>query len=133
MSQKNIFTFSRIALFIIYFWFGLLKVLGLSPATPMVHGLFEKMSMGILIPFDLFIILFGAFEMLIGILFLIGKFRRITLILFVLHMITTIFPLFIMGGMVWDSFGTPTLEGQYIVKNLALIAIVLHLYKRKDE
>jgi uncharacterized membrane protein YkgB len=34
--------FSRISIFIIFFYFGLLKVLNLSPASPLVEALLNK-------------------------------------------------------------------------------------------
>src|SRR5438128_760915 len=122
--------FARFALFLIYFWFGLLKVVGVSPASPMVEHLFEK-TMAHMLPFmsfGLFIVLFGLFEMLIGILFLVPGKEKTATVLFVLHMVTTTLPLFMMGGEIWTGFLTPTLEGQYIIKNLALIACVLTIY-----
>lgn len=120
MLQKNHSIFvSRLALFVVYFWFGLLKVVGMSPASEMVENL-----LGITMPFfpfSTFIILFGLFEMLIGALFFIPKWEKFAVSLFAIHMFTTSLPLFFMGE-VWTSMFVPTLEGQYIVKNLALIA-----------
>ncbi len=116
---------SRIALFVIYFWFGVLKVIGQSPASPMVHGLLLKTMP--FIPFNIFIILFGLFEVLIGILFIIPNLERWALILFALHMLTTILPLFMMSE-VWTHMFVPTLEGQYIIKNLALIACAVTVW-----
>jgi uncharacterized membrane protein YkgB len=119
--------FSRFALFVIYFWFGALKVAGESPASGVVQDLFEK-TMPIM-SFDLFLILFGLFECLLGILFLIPKATRAALFLFFIHMITTFMPLFLLPNGMWTGFLTPTLEGQYIIKNLALIAIALGLIR----
>lgn len=116
---------SRLALFVIYFWFGLLKVVGQSPASPMVQKL---LSITIpFIPFDVFIVLFGLFEMLIGILFIIPSLERKALILFFLHMFTTTLPLFLMSE-VWSNIFVPTLEGQYIVKNIALLACAVTIW-----
>ena len=113
---------SRLSLFIIYFWFGLLKVIGMSPASPMVQSLLS-MTMPFM-PFNIFIILFGLFEMLIGILFFVPKMERPALVLFGLHMVTTTLPLFMMSE-IWTHIFVPTLEGQYIVKNIALIACAI--------
>ena len=33
---------ARAAIFIVYFWFGILKLLDLSPASPLVQSLLEK-------------------------------------------------------------------------------------------
>ncbi len=116
---------SRIALFLIYFWFGLLKVIGESPASEMVNHLLLKTMP--FFPFNSFIVLFGLFEMVIGILFVIPGKERWALILFAIHMVTTILPLFVMAE-VWSKFLVPTLEGQYIVKNIALIACALTIW-----
>ncbi len=122
--------FARIALFVIYFWFGLLKVIGMSPASPMVASLFSK-TIGPMMPtlsFNLFIILFGLFEMLVGILFIIPGLEKTAVILFCLHMITTTLPIFVMGKEIWVHPFVPTLEGQYIIKNLALLVCVLTIW-----
>ena len=55
---------ARFGLFVVYFWFGLLKVIGFSPASPLVQALFERTIH--FMPFPLFLVLFGLFEMLIG-------------------------------------------------------------------
>ena len=49
--------FARLGLFMVFFWFGALKVLGQSPASPLVQQLFERTISGI--SFDSFLILFG--------------------------------------------------------------------------
>ncbi len=119
---------SRLALFIIYFWFGILKVIGLSPASPLVENIFNQTLAHIpFMSFGFFIILFGLFEMLIGAMFLAPGKERWVAILFALHIVTTILPLFFMGE-IWTHTLVPTLEGQYIIKNLALIACVLTIY-----
>lgn len=120
---------SRFSLFIIYFWFGLLKVIGLSPASEMVHKLFKLTVTPIVpfMPFSSFIVLFGLFEMLIGILFFIPKMEKPALVLFGAHMVTTMLPLFFMAE-VWQNPLVPTLEGQYIIKNLALMACALTIW-----
>lgn len=116
---------SRISLFIIYFWFGLLKVLGQSPASHLVQTLMLKTIP--FMPFGLFIILFGIFEIIIGIMFIVPGLERWASVLFFLHIIMTALPLFLLPE-VWTHIFVPTLEGQYIIKNLALIACVITIY-----
>jgi uncharacterized membrane protein YkgB len=65
--------------------------------------------------------------MLIGILFFVPKMERVALVLFVIHMLTTTLPIFMMSE-VWSHVLVPTLEGQYIVKNLALIACAVTVW-----
>ena len=115
--------FSRISIFIIFFYFGLLKVLNLSPASPLVEFLLNKTLP--FISFDFFIKFFGAFEMFIGILFLVPKIERIAIFFLILHMIIVTLPLFLLPQITWQKFLVPTLEGQYIIKNLAIISLAL--------
>ncbi|MFA7285672.1 MAG: hypothetical protein WC011_02400 [Candidatus Paceibacterota bacterium] len=114
---------SRFGLFVVFFWFGILKVLELSPASGVVQRLFE--STVPFMPFDTFLILFGLFECLIGILFLIRGTERVVIPLLLIHMVTTFGPLFLLPGETWTSFLVPTLEGQYIIKNLVIIATAI--------
>ena len=114
---------ARWGLFIIFFWFGVLKVIGLSPASGLVERLFETTIPWV--PFATFLIGFGLFEMLIGVLFLFRGTERIVIPLLFIHMITTFIPLFLLPQETWSGFLTPTLEGQYIIKNFALIATAI--------
>lgn len=123
---------ARWGLFVIYVWFGALKVFGLSPATPLVHALFNSTLS--FLNFDYFIILFGAFEVFVGLLFVVKGYERIVFFLLIIHMVTTVLPLFILPHIAWSGIFVPTLEGQYIIKNLALVAaamgIVSHLHTK---
>lgn len=121
--RKIFFPMSRIALFVVYFWFGILKVTGDSPANPLVEAL-QHQTLPFL-TFSQFIIAFGIFEMIIGIAFLIPGFERSAIFLLFLHMITTVMPLIFLPQMAWQGTFVPTLEGQYIIKNLALIALAI--------
>lgn len=114
---------ARFGLFVIFFWFGLLKVLGLSPATPLVADLFSQTIH--FMDFGTFIILFGLFECLIGIMFAIRGLERVVIPLLFVHMITTFMPLFLLPETTWSGFLVPTLEGQYIIKNLVVIAAAI--------
>jgi len=124
LNIRKIFPiFSRVALFIVYFWFGLLKIIGLSPAGSLVADLLKKT-----LPFitaDQFIFYFGWLEMLIGVLFLIPKLSRLVIAILLIHLITTAGPLFLLPQITWQSFLVPTLEGQYIIKNLLIIATAM--------
>lgn len=114
---------ARFGLFVVFFWFGLLKVLGLSPASGVVARLFENTIP--FMSFDIFLILFGLFECLIGILFIIKGAERIVIPLLFIHMLTTFGPLVFLTSETWSGFMVPTLEGQYIIKNLVIIATAI--------
>lgn len=116
---------SRFALFIVFFWFGALKILGLSPAGPLVYQLYSHTIS--FMPFETFYVFFGLFEMLIGISFLIRGLERFAIALLVPHMITTILPLIVLPETTWSGMLAPTLEGQYIIKNLVIIALAMSI------
>ena len=107
----------RISLGIVFLWFGLLKFFkGLSPAEDLVRN-----TVYFIDP-DVFIPILAAWESLIGIGLITGKFLRVTILLLFLQMPGTALPLLILPEKVWTVFPFGlTLEGQYIVKNLVLI------------
>jgi uncharacterized membrane protein YkgB len=128
---------ARFGMFVVYFWFGILKLLGYSPASPLVQALFDKTIH--FMPFPTFMAIFACFEMLIGILFLVKGAERIVLPILFCHMIMVFMPLILLPGITWQGFMIPTLEGQYIIKNLVIIAVGigiaanLHPLIEKDE
>jgi len=107
----------RISLGIVFLWFGLLKFFkGLSPAEDLVRNTVYFVDP------DIFIHILAAWESLIGIGLITGKFLRVTILLLFLQMPGTALPLLILPEKVWTVFPYGlTLEGQYIVKNLVLI------------
>ena len=118
----------RLALFVVYFWFGILKVFGSSPASPLVTALQART-----LPFfdgGTFLVLFGILEVFIGICFVIPRAERLGIALMAAHMVTTALPLVMLPHVVWTAPFVPTLEGQYIVKNLALVAVAMALAAR---
>ncbi|MBE0571158.1 MAG: DoxX family protein [Ignavibacteriaceae bacterium] len=107
----------RISLGIVFFWFGMLKFFeGLSPAEELVRNTVYFVDP------DLFLPVLAAWESLIGIGLITGKFLRVTILLLFLQMPGTALPLLILPEKVWTVFPYGlTIEGQYIVKNLVLI------------
>jgi len=128
-TEYNAFLFAHVALFVVFVWFGALKLFGLSPASALVTDLFNH-TLGIVVPFsaNTFILILGALEVTIGALFVIPRMERVAMVLLVPHMITTILPLFLLPSVTWNGFLSPTLEGQYIIKNLVIIALALMVF-----
>jgi uncharacterized membrane protein YkgB len=107
----------RLGMGTVYIWFGALKFLGMSPAAALVV---HTMSW---LPLPGFIHVLGLWEMAIGICFIYKPLLRMALILLFLHMPGTFLPILLLPGEVFRKFPfVLTLEGQYIVKNLVLIA-----------
>jgi hypothetical protein len=118
--EKHGLLLLRIGMGIAFFWFGALKLLGVSPAATLV---LKTMSW---LPIPGFIYILGVWEMAIGLCFLSPPCLRVALILLFLHMPGTFLPIVILPGEVFREFPFGlTLEGQYIVKNLVLIAAAI--------
>ena len=112
-------TLLRLALGIVYIWFGALKIVpGLSPAEDLVRD-----TLAPFVPLNIAIPLLTAWEIVIGIGFLTGQFMRLTILLLFLHLPGTVSPMFLLPDRVFTiaPFGL-TLEGQYIVKNVLIAA-----------
>jgi uncharacterized membrane protein YkgB len=114
---------ARFAIFIIYFWFGALKLFDLSPAGPLAEALAAK-TIG-LAHFSISFHILAVFECLIGVLFLFPKFTRIVIPLLFIHIVIVCSPLLLVPDLAWSKPFVPTLEGQYIIKNLAIAALAI--------
>ncbi len=116
---------ARISLFIVFFWFGVLKPLGVSAAEPLVLKTVEWMPL--LSPTQ-WLVVIGWWEMVIGICFLFRKTTKGAIALLFLQMTGTFMPLFIHPEITFQENGVPflpTLEGQYIIKNIIIISAAL--------
>jgi uncharacterized membrane protein YkgB len=125
---KNGVTLLRISLGIIFLWFGVLKFIpGASPAQDLATRTIEILSFEIIQP-EVSILLLAAWETVIGLGLILGVYLRTALFLLFLQMLGTLTPLVLfpaetfMKAPTGFSFPVPTLEGQYIIKNLVLIA-----------
>lgn len=116
-------TLLRISVGIIFLWFGALKFFpNLSPAEGLATRTISALTFGVITP-DISLPVLATWEVLIGLGLLSGKFLRVTLFLLLLQMMGTITPIVIFPDEVFSVFPiAPTLEGQYIVKNLVLIS-----------
>jgi uncharacterized membrane protein YkgB len=116
---------ARVSLFIVFFWFGILKPLGLSAAAPLVIKTVDWMP---LLSPEQWLSVIGWWEVVIGISFLFRKTTRLAIALLFLQMIGTFMPLFILPEVTFQPGGVPflpTIEGQYIIKNVIIISAAL--------
>jgi uncharacterized membrane protein YphA (DoxX/SURF4 family) len=116
----------RISMGIVFFWFGVLKFFpGLSPAQDLAARTIEKLTFG-LMPASIALFMLASWECLIGLGLVIGRYMRVTLLLLFLQMMGTITPVFFFPNEVFAVFPyAPTLEGQYIIKNLVLVSAAI--------
>ncbi len=112
----------RVSLGIVFFWFGVLKFFpGLSPAQELATRTIDVLSFG-LVPANVSILILATWECVIGLGLIFGVLMRATLFLLWLQMLGTIAPLFFFPQEIFIHIPyAPTLEGQYIIKNIVLI------------
>ena len=115
----------RISFGIIFIWFGILKPLGISSAEPLVIATVPWLPI-----FDggTWVSIIGWWEVAIGVAFLFRRTTRIAVALLALQMVGTFMPLVLLPDVTFQAghfpYG-PTLEGQYIIKNLMIISAAL--------
>lgn len=113
----------RISLGIVFLWFGLLKFFPhQSPAEVLAGKTILVLTSGRIRPAVSLPVL-AAWECLIGLGLLSGRALRLTLLLLFVQMLGTLLPLVFFPSETFVSVPfAPTLEGQYIIKNLVLIS-----------
>lgn len=121
--KRTFLPVARVSIFLIFFWFGIIKILGLSPASPLAEALTAK-TIGMQY-FDALFMILAILECIIGVLFLFPKMTRIVIALLLAHMAIVCSPLLLVPEYTWQSFLVPTLEGQYIIKNAVVVAVAI--------
>jgi uncharacterized membrane protein YkgB len=116
----------RIGLGVVFFWFGALKFFaGLSPAQDLAAKTISMLTFDLMPP-NMSIPILAAWECLIGLGLITGRFMRATLLLLVMQMLGTVTPLFFFPELTFTRIPyAPTLEGQYIIKNIVLVAAAM--------
>ena len=116
----------RIGLGVVFFWFGILKFFpDLSPAQTLAGKTIEQLTLGYVRP-DVSVPVLAAWECLIGLGLLSGRFLRATLFLLAVQMVGTFLPLVFFPAETFTRFPyAPTLEGQYIIKNIVLVGAAM--------
>ncbi len=129
-SVFSVFTILRISVGIVYFWFGALKFFqGLSPAEQLAMQTIHKITFG-LINDHTNIMMLASWECIVGVLLIMGKWIKPALSLLFLHMVCTFTPFIFFPREIFHvaPYGL-SLTGQYIVKNIIIIAAGLVLWK----
>lgn len=114
---------------IVYIWFGVLKFFPeQSPAEVLAKSTIDVMTMGV-IPENVSIILLAIWETIVGLMLILNIYRKKVLILAFVHMVFTFAPFFIFVQEAFTNTFSFTLLGQYIFKNIIIIAGIWTLYK----
>jgi uncharacterized membrane protein YphA (DoxX/SURF4 family) len=129
INQRFAPTLLRLALAVVFVWFGALKLAGVSP----VHELIAQT-----LPFvdaDLAVPALGVVEVAIGLVLAIGILPRITLLVLAGHLAGTFLTFITASELMWGSnFLELTADGEFVVKNVVLISaalVLIGIYSRK--
>jgi uncharacterized membrane protein YphA (DoxX/SURF4 family) len=130
LNERFAPTLLRLALALVFVWFGALKLTGASP----VEGL-----IGATLPFvdpDVAVPALGVVEVVIGLVLAAGLLPRVTLLVLAGHLAGT-FLTFVTASelMFGANVFELTADGEFVVKNLVLITAALVLighYSRRD-
>ena len=115
-------TILRVGLGIVFLWFGVLKfVPGASAAEDLAGRTIQLLTFGLIEP-SVSVVMLAILESVIGLGLVTGRYLRVTLLLLLLQMLGTLTPLVFFPTETFDRLPyAPTLEGQYILKNVVLI------------
>lgn len=125
-TARHAVTALRMSVGIVFLWFGVLKFFpGMSPAQELASRTIRILSLG-LVPPSVSVPLLALLETTIGLGLVVGRYLRATILLLLLQMVGTVTPLVLFPGETFTRFPiAPTLEGQYIIKNLVLVSAAI--------
>lgn len=118
LLQRRSVTALRVTLGLVFLWFGALKLFDSSPVTELLKHTYW------FLPLKPFAAALGAWEVLVGVGLLVKRALRFTLVLVCLHLAGTFTALLLGPGLFFHA-GNPlwlTVEGEFVVKNLVLVA-----------
>lgn len=115
----------RLSLGVVFLWFSLPKfVPGLSAMDTLARDTIGGLTFGV-ITGDTARILLATLELGIAIGLLTGRALRLTLLALMFQLAGTLTPLVLFPDRTWTAPFVPSLEGQFIIKNLILIAAAI--------
>lgn len=116
-------TLLRVSVGVVFLWFGFLKFFpGLSPAEDLAIKTMRDLSFGLVQPRPALLLL-AVWECAVGLGLIFALYLRATLFLLWLQMLGTVAPMVLFPDEVFNRIPyAPTLEGQYIIKNLVLVS-----------
>ena len=120
----------RVALGAVFLVFGALKFFpGVSPVEELVSRTWEKLTFG-LVSGQAALVATAVIEVAAGVLLIVGGvFARVGLVVLALAFVGILSPIVLLPAEVFGPVG-PTLTGQYIFKNVVLIAAALVVASR---
>ncbi|MBI3486499.1 hypothetical protein HY025_06230 [Candidatus Daviesbacteria bacterium] len=123
--MKNSINFLKFSLALVFIWFGFLKLINLSPVTEIVKNSLPFLGNN----FSYFFFCLAFFEIAVGFGLLFKKSSRISALLIILHLTIASLSVLLTQGFN-SSFPILTLAGEFVTKNLVLIAAASVVYSK---
>ena len=116
----------RVSLGLVFLGFGILKFFpGMSPAESLAGETFSILTLG-LIPDRIGLLMIAGLETTIGLLLLTGLWGRVALGLLAIQLVGILSPLVLLPGEMFRADPiAPTLAGQYVFKDIILVAAAM--------
>ena len=113
----------RIVLGFVFLGFGVLKFFpGVSPIEALVRKTLDVLTFG-LVPGGVGVVALAALECVVGLGLITNRYPRLTLALLGFQLIGAMSPLLLFTGELFSGpYHAPTLEGQYVIKDVVLIS-----------
>lgn len=122
--EKHGITILRVSVATIFLWFGVLKFFPGNAAEALAGATISWLTFG-LIERELAVLILGVFECLIGLGLLFKPVLAVVVPVLYLQLLGTLVPLVAFSSQTWQAPFMPTLEGQYIIKNVVLVAAAI--------
>jgi uncharacterized membrane protein YkgB len=124
--EKRSVMLLQLSLGIVFLWFGLLKFFDASPAEDIASKTLTWLTFGY-VKAAVSLPILAAVECAIGLGIITKRLLKYVTPVLYLQMAGTMLPLLIFRSETWAAPFVPTMEGQYIIKNIVLIAAALTL------
>jgi uncharacterized membrane protein YphA (DoxX/SURF4 family) len=112
----------RLALAVVFVWFGALKLAGTSPVESLLAETLPFVDASISVP------VLGAVEVALGLALAIGRFPRFVLLVMAGHLAGTFLTFVTASELMWgEGFLALTADGEFVVKNAVFITAAMML------
>lgn len=122
--EKHGITILRVSVATIFLWFGALKFVPGNAAEELAGATISWMTLGV-IEREAAVYILGVFECLIGLGLLFKPALGVVVPVLYFQLLGTLVPLVAFRAETWAGPFMPTLEGQYIIKNVVLVAAAI--------
>lgn len=129
--ERNSIALLRISMGVVIFGFGILKYFpGVSPAEDLILTVTDLLTFGLL-PGRVAMVLLATVECVLGLSLITGRGLRVSIYLLVAWVLGILSPVVLLSDRMFSGpENAPTLEGQYVLKDVILLTAALVIATR---